>query len=396
MNSAATSLLISPVMPDRQGSGLAQRAYRILREMAEKSPTYLVVVRTEDEEAQVPADVAACSCGISHLLAGRSNTTLRRLAVLFPWLVRWNESLAAGWLVPARNYMWKGLPAHIERLVVFRLRCHGIAESLPSESLGKAARHLDLDDLESATLRSISKLAWRQRRWKFALSARSHAIQYRQIERRVLEKYDQVSLANSRDIAALGQILPKEKLRHLPNAVSVADGGLHPMPDASTAVFLFVGTLEYFPNADAAMWIARSICDELRRNLGRPFRLLIAGRRAPQWLVDAVCGVPEVEFLGEVEDLAPLYGQSHALLAAVRGGGGTKVKVLEAMAHGCPVIATPHAVDGLPGKAGEHFLLAEIDSEFVTACRTLVEQPALWHALAREAFQLVRSPSGRS
>jgi len=308
-----------------------------------------------------------------------------------PWLVLFNHALATDWLLPIGPLIGDPLPASIARLAVFRLRTHGVVSIIPSEPLQSAIRHLDLDDLESAALRSIAALAWTQRRFTFACSLQSISIQYRLLERRIPALYDSVSVANSRDLAQLVGRIGKAKLFDLRNTIPLPAYEPRTMPNPAQPIFLFVGTLDYFPNEDAVEWIAGPICAAMRKHLGRPFRIWIAGRGASHQLMDKLARVPEVEFLGEVADLAPRYRQCHAALAAVRGGGGTKIKVLEAMAYGCPTIATPHAVDGLPGIAGEHYLLAHTSEKFARACRALIDQPALWCDLSRAARQLAES-----
>lgn len=386
MSTASVTVFVSPVVPNPTGSGLAQRAYRLLTWLSDQAPTHLLLAQPHATPA-LPAEVTARISGFTVQRTQAPAKVLRLAAVAMPWLVVLNHALATDWLIPTGPMIGDPLPASIARLIVFRLRTHGIASKIPPGPI----RHLDLDDLESATLRSIATLAWAQRRFTFACSLRSMSLQYRLLERRIPALYNSVSVANPRDLAQLLGRTSNAKLFHLRNTVPLPAYEPRTMPDPAQPIFLFVGTLDYFPNEDAAEWIAGPICDALRKHLGRPFRIWIAGRGASQQLIDKLARVPEVDFLGEVADLASLYRLCHAVLAAVRGGGGTKIKVLEAIAYGCPTIATPHAVDGLPGFAGEHYLRAHTSEDFVRAARTLIEQPTLWCDLSRAARQLAES-----
>ena len=389
MTSPASILLLTPVVPDPKGNGLEQRAFRLLRGLAADADLHLVLAGDWTEPPVLPAPVRASIRGCSWMAVRQARPLLRRAALVLPWTVTAKPSLASGWLSPMGRLQGDPLPEAISRVVVFRLRTHGMLEALPETLLACATRHLDLDDLESATLRSIAGLAWRQGRVALALKFLSQSEQYKILEAKYLPSYSFASLANSADIARLTARIPCVQLCHFPNAVDTRPNAFHERPSEPQPAFLFVGTLGYFPNEDAARWIAGDICAALRQAMGRPFRLWIAGRNAPRALIDALLPVQEVNYLGEVDDLSPLYRRCHAVLAPVRGGGGTKLKVLEAMAHGCPVIATPHAVDGLPGLAGQHFLLASNASEFAEKCRILVEDAATWEALARSGLQLV-------
>ncbi len=102
---------------------------------------------------------------------------------------------------------------------------------------------------------------------------------------------------------------------------------------------LFVGTLGYFPNADAARFLCRDIVPALRRLSGHAIVVDLAGAGDTTGLRD-IAQMPEVTLLGYVEDLAPLYAAADIAVAPLRAGGGTRIKILEAFAHGVPVVAT--------------------------------------------------------
>ena len=389
MTTPLRALLLTPVIPDPKGSGLQQRAFRLLLRLAADANPHLVLAGGWSKPPVLSATIYALISGYSCMAVRQASPLLRRIALILPWVVFAEPSLATGWLSPAGGVTGDPLPAGISQLVVFRLRTHGMLRALPQKLIASAVRHLDMDDLESATLRSIAELAWQQRQFKLALSLFGQSKQYEALEVKYVGSYGLVSVANPADKARLAARFPGVPLSHLPNVVDAGSDASHLQPLESEPVFLFIGTLEYFPNEDAARWIAGEICEALRRDLGRPFRLWIAGRKAPRALMDCLIAVPEVNFLGEVYDLSPLYRRCHAVLAPVRAGGGTKLKVLEAMAHGCPVIATPHAVDGLPGIAGQHFLIANNARQFAAQCRILVEYPATWEAIAGSGLQMV-------
>jgi glycosyltransferase involved in cell wall biosynthesis len=96
-----------------------------------------------------------------------------------------------------------------------------------------------------------------------------------------------------------------------------------------------------------------------------------------------------VSLLGAVEDLVPFYERATAVVAPLRAGGGSRIKLLEAFAFGVPVIATPQAAAGLGVRHGEELLLASSDDELAEAVAGISAEPDRAYRLAREARRYV-------
>jgi glycosyltransferase involved in cell wall biosynthesis len=249
---------------------------------------------------------------------------------------------------------------------------------------------MDLDDLESATHLSLARLAILRRRPLTFLSNMAGAAQYRLIEQRCLAGYRTVYLASREDVEVLRSRLPLLAVESMPNRV--LDRAIRRQRisgDKTLASFLFVGTLDYLPNEDAVLWLAEAIAIALDARLGRPFRLIVAGRGASKSLRRRLAKCLAVDFRGEVEELDALYEEAHAALIPLRGGGGTKLKLLEAFRYGCPVIATKHGVRGSGAGPGEHYLAAETADEFAEQCARLLENPDLGRKVAASARVLL-------
>jgi hypothetical protein len=159
-------------------------------------------------------------------------------------------------------------------------------------------------------------------------------------------------------------------------------------PSAARDGFLLLGTLEWFPNREAARWLLTEVWPRVREK--HPEAVLrIAGRGA----VNGVLGqTPDgVEWLGEVEDAGLVLSNSRALLVPLRSGAGLRVKILEAMASGIPVITTPAGVLGIPAVSGEHLLVAEDASLFAACMLDVHDDPARAGAMARRGQEWVRA-----
>jgi glycosyltransferase involved in cell wall biosynthesis len=137
---------------------------------------------------------------------------------------------------------------------------------------------------------------------------------------------------------------------------------------------LFIGSFIHPPNVDAAVRLAQSIFPALRARVPSA-RLEIVGD-APPPVVRRLAG-EAVEVTGYVPDTRPYLEAAAVVAAPLRLGGGMRLKVLEALAAGKAVVATPRAIAGLDLEPGTHVIVAERDAEFAQALAELLENPAL-------------------
>ena len=148
-------------------------------------------------------------------------------------------------------------------------------------------------------------------------------------------------------------------------------------------VLFFMGKLDYQPNREALEFLAKRLMPELeRRNPGR-FRLLVCGGPAP-----AVSPHPAMRFAGKVPDVVPYVRRADICLAPIFTGSGTRLKILEYMAAGKPVVATPKGAEGIAGVSGEHFMLAEAD-DFAEAIERLAADASAARRLGEAGRQRV-------
>ena len=116
--------------------------------------------------------------------------------------------------------------------------------------------------------------------------------------------------------------------------------------------------------------------------------LYLVGRDAPRDL-RKMSRQPGVFLTEDADDVAPCYACCHIAAAPLRAGGGTRLKILEAMAFGRPVVSTTIGAEGLPVINGEHLLLADTAEDFARASVRLLQDPALRNRLRRNARSFV-------
>jgi sugar transferase (PEP-CTERM/EpsH1 system associated) len=201
-------------------------------------------------------------------------------------------------------------------------------------------------------------------------------------ERRLLARFDLVTVVSEEDRAHLARLLPKNiaRLAVVPNGVDTE----HVVPgavrgDMGGATMVFTGTLDYRPNIDALRWFTTEVLP-LIRTREPTARLLIVGR-APGPEVRALVS-EAVELVGEVADVAPYIDGAALYVVPMRIGGGSRLKLLEALAMAAPVVSTPMGAEGLPGLRDHvHLLLAEQPQAFAAAALRLMAEPKLGRQL---------------
>lgn len=154
-------------------------------------------------------------------------------------------------------------------------------------------------------------------------------------------------------------------------------------------LFIFVGSMDWLPNEEGVKWFCESVWPDVRRKIPHA-RFRIVGRSpsaAVQALADEKNGV---EVTGSVPDVRPHLEAAAAMLVPLRIGGGTRLKIFEAMGMECPVISTTIGAEGLPVTDGTHLLIADTAAETVAACADIVSNPARASSIAGAAAEFVR------
>jgi sugar transferase (PEP-CTERM/EpsH1 system associated) len=126
---------------------------------------------------------------------------------------------------------------------------------------------------------------------------------------------------------------------------------------AGTQQIVFTGNMDYWPNADAAMWFARDILPLVRRTHPRAHFTVVGANPGPA--VRALAQLPGVTVTGRVDDVRPWIAHADVSVCPLRIARGIQNKVLEAMALGRPVVASPQAYEGVRAQAGTELLVAD-------------------------------------
>jgi glycosyltransferase involved in cell wall biosynthesis len=177
----------------------------------------------------------------------------------------------------------------------------------------------------------------------------------------------------------------RERISVIPNCVNAGDYEMVSRPgtiagNPEKGRILFVGLMDYAPNVEAA----RLICEIIApRSSGCRFD--IVGKNPPK------LRCPEnVRFSGYVEDIRPVIANADICLAPIRTGSGTRIKILEYMAMGKPVIATSKGAEGIEYTDGRDIIIEDTIEKYPEIIRQLLDDEKRCSVLGREARKLVR------
>ncbi|MGE0593289.1 MAG: glycosyltransferase [Vicinamibacterales bacterium] len=207
------------------------------------------------------------------------------------------------------------------------------------------------------------------------------ALKTRIAEPRAWRAADAVGVVSEVDRALVARLAPEVPVCLTPNGVDVHRFS-PPLVPRAPAVAVFIGDYKYFPNVDAAVRLVRHIAPAVRA--AHPdFTVRLIGKDPPE-AVRALAG-PGIVVTGAVPDVVPHLREASVFVCPVRSGSGTRTKLLEAMAAGCPVVTTAVGAEGLDLVPGVDALFGDTDPDLARAVRELLASPTRAHALATGA-----------
>ena len=260
------------------------------------------------------------------------------------------------------------------------------APFLPTDSAaGSPYASLDLDDDEAATHKRIAMLYQRLGSPSDARIAAAEANKYERHEARWLPRFRLLvtcAEAHQRKVAAT---YPCCRTAIVPNTAALPT--LAASRQAPGERILFVGNLSYLPNVDGIRGFVHDVLPRLRAILGGAFSLRIAGS-APVREVAALASLHRIELVANPPEIAPHYAWADLAVIPLFAGGGTRIKLIEAFAHGVPVVASTVGAEGVNAKHGVHLLLADLPEAFAEACVQVLSSTSLAARLATNARHL--------
>lgn len=158
-------------------------------------------------------------------------------------------------------------------------------------------------------------------------------------------------------------------------------GGKHP-------TIGFLGSMDWMPNVEAVRWFVSEIFPDLKSAVPG-VRFLVIGRRPPASIKALAARDRQIEVTGTVDDVRPFLRECDLLTVPLLSGGGTRIKIMEALAAGLPVVSTTIGAEGLGLVDGKHLLIADSAAEFAAAVKRLLSDQEVRWRLSAQGRQLV-------
>jgi polysaccharide biosynthesis protein PslH len=250
---------------------------------------------------------------------------------------------------------------------------------------------VDWHNIESEIM---SRFANRTHNWGRRMAARRTAKQIERAEDRLLDSCALHTVTSERERQKLLARRPRANVHVIANGVDTHHYEPVRMAEANHQdgrgclknTILFVGYMDYHANADAVTWFCREVWPGVARN-HPDLQFVIVGRDpAPEvWALQS----DRILVTGTVDDVRPFYESAVAAVVPLRMGSGTRLKILEAMAAGVPVVSTRVGAEGIDAEDNVHLLLAESAADFSTAIARLTTSKETRDGLTTAARSLV-------
>jgi polysaccharide biosynthesis protein PslH len=385
-------LMLVPVMPSDRGNGLAMRAGFFLDAYSRRFEVDLVVAPVAGP-MMASAFVLSRARRIEVLDLGQPDShyalvsSVRDPAARIDAFRRYGRPSLAAFIGPISHSL-NALADNnrYEAVHTFRLYIAELAAPWIEKAQDRPQIVIDCDENDVLAHLRLAGMERRRQNPIAAAMAAAEAEAFDRFASRWLPKFDLVFAASHKERKSLSGYGVRTLV--IPNVV----GHVPTRPRRRRRHFysiLFVGTLGYAPNVDAVIWFVSRVWWRIERVLRHRVRFIVVGGNPPP-AVARLGSQRGIEVTGAVADVARYYREADLVIAPVRAGGGTRIKIIEAAAHGVPVVASRFGAEGTTFQHGVDMLLADHGENFLRACLLLIRDGPLAERLAARAHAKVK------
>lgn len=297
------------------------------------------------------------------------------------------EGLLSPVPVSVARYVSRGMKQQIEELLLGQQKF----DSLVCDFLFPAP---NIPDISRAVLfqHNVESVIW----CRHAKEARHPAkkvyfrLQARRMEafeRDICRRAGHIVAVSEVDRAAMREMFGAERISTIATGVDIDYFAPPPEPEPK-ADLIFVGSMDWLPNIDAIQYFAAEILPLIHKQHPE-CRLVVAGRRPSPALEELSRKEPRILLTGTVPDVRPYLWGGTVSIVPLRIGGGTRLKIFEAIAAKLPVVSTSVGAEGLPLEDGTHIAIADTPELFAARCLELLAQPERRREMIERSWELV-------
>jgi sugar transferase (PEP-CTERM/EpsH1 system associated) len=239
--------------------------------------------------------------------------------------------------------------------------------------------------------------------WKRHVEVRSNPVtrayfreQWRRMDRHEHAeclRFDQVVAVSRTDATELERAYGLTGVADVPTGVDVGYFTLSGRVEQQPHELVFTGSMDWMPNEDGIRWFVDSVLPRIQASVP-DVSLTIVGRNPPPSIVALAERDGRVRVTGTVPDVRPYLERAAVVVVPLRVGGGTRLKIFEALAMERPLVSTTIGAEGLPVEDGRHLVLADAESDFASAVIRLLQDRQAAAAIAAAGAHLVRTNFG--
>ena len=368
-------LVLTPYVPYPPSFGGAVRIYHLIRQISRRHAVHLLTFR-EETGAGDPEGVAPYCASITvipRVVADKRRQQLR--------------SLFSAQSFQSRFHFSRAMQEAIDRTVAERQIDLILVEFSQMACYRFPPGVAVVIDEHNVEFDLLDRMAAREGGLFRRLFNRIETVKFRREEIAAVRRAALTLVTSGRDGDLLRLHVPGLRVAVITNGVD-CDSFARPDTPRQPDTAVFVGATHYFPNEDGVLFFLREIHESIRAT--RPgFRLDVVGGKPPSSLTD--CRSDSVNITGYVQDVRSYMWDASVFVVPLRMGGGTRFKVVEAMAAGVPVVSTRLGAEGIPAEDGRDLLYADEPDAFARAVLRVLTDPALATTLTANGLAFVRS-----
>lgn len=207
------------------------------------------------------------------------------------------------------------------------------------------------------------------------------------MEREAIMRVDHIFVCSEKEKNYYRNYINQNKITVVPNGANVTKNNHKQKIKKNT--ILFMGLLSYAPNQEGLRYYIEQVHPRVLKNIQNA-TLVILGKDAPQWLKDRAEQDSSIQLKGFVKDVQPYIDRAHVCICPILSGSGTRLKILEYMAHAKPVISTMIGAEGISVTDNNNILLADNPKKFANNIIRCISQKQLTKRIGNNARTLIK------
>ncbi len=381
-------LWISHIIPYPPKTGVLQRSYNLLREASKIGDVYLLalhkkgVLPVQYDLQEVKRELGSICRHVEIMEIPAESSKIKRYELLL-------KSFFTADSLSVTFYRAEEMHRKIRELVsdvkfdIAHFDTISLADYV--EDVGSIKKILNHHNMESDLFKKRSLI---EKNILKKMYYKMEAAKLNRYESRQCSKFDINFTVSELDTQLLAEVVPGVKTEVIPNAVDTEY--FHKgKADVTKNRLIIVSGMNWYPNRDAVIYMCKEIWPLLTKELP-DITMTVVGAQPPEVLVELSERDKRIEVTGFVDDVRPYIENAEIYLCPMRDGGGTRLKILDALSMGKAIVSTTKGCEGIDITPDKNVLIADTPSQFVNRIKEVLRNPELRKTLGEEARTLVK------